>query len=107
MATVPLKQQAESVEAEFQRRAALWRAETSHLSSTTAMCNHPAYQEIIQMGPAVVPALLRDLEREPDHWFWALQAITGASPVDPVDRGNIDRMAQAWLRWGRANGYQW
>jgi hypothetical protein len=72
------------------------------------MAAHPAYQEIIQMGPAVVPLILADLARQPDHWFSALKAITGANPsINPADRGRIDKLAEAWLRWGKENGYQW
>jgi len=107
MASVPIAQQAESVEQKFQRLAAVWRAETGHLSSITRMCNHPAYQEIIALGHDVVPSLLRDLEKEPEHWFAALRAITGAQPVPPEDRGQIDMMAEAWLRWAKEHGYRW
>ncbi len=47
----------------------------------------PAYQEIIGLGPAVVPLVLRELEQRPAHWFSALRALTGADPMDPADRG--------------------
>ncbi len=106
MAATPSPQQTESVEQKFQRLAAQWRAQTEHLSSTSQMVNHPAYQEILAMGPDVVPLLLRDLAREPEHWFAALRAITGAQPVPPEDRGRIDRMAEAWLRWAKEPGYR-
>ncbi len=95
------------LEKKFQQLAAIWRAETSYLSSSTAIVNHPAYQEIIHMGPPVVPLLLRDLEREPARWFSALHALTGANPMEPADRGKVAQIAEAWLRWGRANGYTW
>ena len=107
MASVPPAQPTASAEQKFQRLAAVWRAETGHLSSLSQMFNHPAYQEIIAMGPDVVPSLLRDLEKEPDHWFAALWAITGAQPVPPEDRGRVDRMAEAWLRWANEHGYRW
>jgi hypothetical protein len=112
MASIPIRQPAstqpaESIEERFERLAAIWREETSHLSSSTQMAAHPAYQEIIALGPEVVPLLLRDLAREPDHWFTALKTLTGANPVDPADRGRIDKMAEAWLKWGQASGYRW
>ena len=69
------------------------------------MVEHPAYQSIIRMGPAVVPLILRELQREPDYWFWALTAITGENPVPPEDAGDLDRMTDAWLAQGRARGY--
>ena len=73
----------------------------------TEMAMHPAYQEIIGMGELAVPLILAELERDPDHWFWALKAITGADPVPEHCRGHLEEMAQAWLRWGRMQGYEW
>jgi hypothetical protein len=84
-----------------------WRRETGLLSLVQKMVMHPAYQRIIGMGQPVVPLILRDLEQEPDHWFWALQAITGENPVPSEARGDLDRMAAAWIEWGRDRGYRW
>lgn len=88
----------------FYSLAEAWRQEVRLTSSLTEMILHPAYQRIIGMGVAAVPFLLRELERKPDHWFWALTAITGADPVRPEDRGNVRKMAEAWLRWGKEQG---
>ena len=33
------------------------------------------------MGEAVIPLMLRDLEKEPRLWVWALPRITGQNPV--------------------------
>jgi hypothetical protein len=96
-----------TLEQKFQRLSAIWRAETCYLSSTTAMVNHPAYQEIIALGPAVVPLVLRELQERPALWFGALHALTGADPMDPADRGKVRKIAEAWLRWGREQGYRW
>jgi hypothetical protein len=111
MASVPVKQTPdmpprESVEERFRRLEAIWDAETGYLSSYTAIVEHPAFQEIIRMGQAVVPLMLRDLEERPRLWVWALPEITGASPVPPSDGGNIAKMSEAWLRWGREQGYR-
>jgi hypothetical protein len=65
---------------------------------------HPAYQAIIALGPDVVPLLLRGLEREPDQWFAALRALTGANPGATIESGRIDLLAAAWVQWGKANG---
>ena len=85
---------------QFRTLAARWKAETALLSSTTAMVAYPAYQAIIALGPPVVPLLLRDLEREPAHWFEALKAITGEDPVPPKEWGRVPAMAARWLAWG-------
>jgi hypothetical protein len=67
---------------------------------------HPAYQEIIGMGERVVPLLLAELRREPDDWFWALHAITGANPVPAARGGSLPAMAEAWIQWGVEKGYK-
>lgn len=94
-----------TLEATFRILANVWHRETGYLSSITEKSLHPAYQQIIGLGPAIVPVLLRDLERKPDHWFWALGAITRANPVPAEDEGNIARMAAAWVAFGKREGY--
>jgi hypothetical protein len=95
------------LEAEFNTLAEEWRAETRMLSLVTQKSMHPAYQKIISMGRPVVPLILRDLEQKPDHWFWALRAITNDNPVKSEQRGRMKLMAQAWIQWGKENGYEW
>ena len=112
MATVPVPSKpdarsTESVEERFRRLEALWDAETAYLSDVTAIVEHPAFQEIIRMGDAVVPLMLRDLEERPRHWVWALPRITGANPVPPGDAGRIAQMSAAWVEWGKEHGYRW
>ncbi len=97
----------ENLEQRFRRLAAIWEAETLVLSNVNLITNHWAFQEIIRLGQPVVPLLLRDLEREPQLWVWALPEITGENPVPPADAGNIRKMGEAWLRWGRQKGYSW
>jgi hypothetical protein len=99
-----LTRQEESLEERFRRLVQDWRADVGPSSSPTEMAIHPAYQRITGMGPAAVPLLLAELEHEPDHWFWALKAITGVDPVDPAQRGILTEMAKAWLAWGRTRG---
>jgi hypothetical protein len=111
MASVPAKQAltaqpAERVEARFRRLAAVWERETGHLSSMLAASSHPAYQQIIDLGPDVVPLLLRDLEENEGHWFIALRKITGAQPVPESAAGNLPKMVEAWLAWAKENGYR-
>ena len=111
MATVPVKPAPqtppEAIEEHFRRLERTWLAETAHLSSFPALVNHPAFREIIRLGEAVVPLMLRDLEERPRLWVWALPEITGVDPVPVGDGGKIAQMSEAWLRWGRAHGYQW
>jgi hypothetical protein len=95
------------LESTFLALAVQWQSETGMLSVVQKMVMHPVYQRIIGMGQPMVPLILRELEREPDHWFWALESITGMNPVLPEQRGRLEQMAAAWLAWGQDNGYRW
>lgn len=103
----PITRRPQSDAEKFQVLAEWWREGVRFTSSLTEMALHPAYQRIIGMGPAAVPFLLRELKQRPDHWFWALSAITGADPVQPEHRGRVKPMAQAWLRWAKEQGLHW
>jgi hypothetical protein len=112
MSTPPAKQKpgresAESMDQKFKRLAAVWLAETAYVSSSSDLVGHPAFQEIVGMGMVVVPLVLRELENRTGHWHRALKRITGADPVPPADRGNIEKATEAWLRWGKEHGYEW
>ncbi len=90
----------------FDALVARWKRERGPHSSSARLTGHPAYQEIIDLGPAVIPLLLQELEREPDHWFRALHVLTGADPTLESSKGKIREMAAAWLHWARDNGYR-
>jgi len=100
-ATGPATTPPETVEQRFRQLEAAWKAATGVLSDDADIVEHPAFREIIGMGAAVVPLMLSDLEQRPRLWVWALPEITGENPVPVADRGNIARMSDAWLRWGR------
>ena len=91
------------LEREFQRLATLWHEETGGYSFEAQKIAHPAYQKIIALGPAAVPLILRDLERESDHWFVALTALTGEDPA--AHSTSNPQVTAAWLQWGREKGY--
>lgn len=94
------------IEDKFRRLVREWK---SRACASSLVMDHiclPAYQKIIGMGKAVVPLLLEQLRDEgdnPDHWFWALHFITEEDPVPAEDRGNMVRMAAAWLELGRCD----
>lgn len=95
------------IEERFLTLVAEWKASRGHISSITQMAQLPAYRQIVALGAAAVPLLLRELEQRPDHWFWALREITGANPIPPNSRANVHEMAGHWLAWGRKQHYHW
>lgn len=97
--------QRETVGERFDRLSRQWKQKSAFLSSVNQMAMLPEYQQIIGMGYEVLPYMLESLRKEPDHWFWALNAITGINPIRDTDRGHIQKMAEAWIDWGIQEGY--
>lgn len=89
----------------FEKLVQEWLSDTKFLSNIDEIALHPAYQRIIGMGPEVIPFILEKLITSPSYWFWALKAITGEDPVPADDRGDMVKMTQHWLQWGREHGY--
>ena len=102
------------LEATFAQLAEEWRKETSIHSNSAIIVRHPAYQKIIAMGESVLPLIFRELENNAYHWRYALSEITGADPIENALRSddgwvrvNVREQTEAWLRWGREQGYRW
>ena len=93
----------QELEAEFREHAQKWEQETKYSSSLEEMVIHPSYQRIVGMGRQVVPLLLRELQQAPQHWFWALHAISGEDPAQGTT--TLKDAVQAWLQWGRERRY--
>ncbi|MBI3822408.1 MAG: hypothetical protein HY289_06980 [Planctomycetes bacterium] len=106
MATVEKLSRVELI-ARFRDLVSQWKAARGHSSSINSWTKLPAYRAIVDLGPVVIPLLLRELEKEPDHWFWALKELTGENPVTPEARGNVVEMTKCWIEWGKAKGYRW
>src|SRR5437879_1800013 len=101
MAPLPVAQTALSpgaatLEDRSRRLEGTWLADIEDTSCHKTMVNHPAFREILSMGQAVVPLMLRDLEERPRLWVWALPEITGVDPVSPGDSGK-DRQDESGL----------
>jgi len=89
----------------FQTCYSEWKEAVKFLSDINEICTDFAYLRIIGMGPAALPLIFKELRREPDHWFWALKAITNKDPVPEDHRGRMKLMAEDWLRWAEQNGF--
>jgi hypothetical protein len=102
--TPPRSASNETVERQLRQLEAQWKSDTEFLSDAGKIIDHPAFKAIIAMGEPVVPLLLSDLESQPSLWVWALSEIMGENPVSISDGGNIRKMTDAWLTWGREKG---
>ena len=113
----PKTQKTEELEATFNKLAEQWVKKTGILSNSVSIMKHPAYQQIVELGEAVLPLVFRELEKGQMavHWPLVLSAITGADPTPPPKQSpapgwvalDIKAIHKAWLAWGREQGYQW
>lgn len=89
-------------QARFDKLAAQWAEETGRFSTTLQKVTHPAYQQIIGLGPQAVPLIMNELAQGRNHWFWALRAITGEDPTRAGD--TLQSAIEAWQSWYAAWG---
>lgn len=80
-----------------------WMEDTMFSSSVEEIASDSSYLEIIRLGWPMVPLILHDLQESPKHWFYALQSITGESPISQGHEGDVLAMAQDWIEWGKVN----
>ena len=101
-------------EMNFHKLAREWQDEIGHCSFWHMMRRHPAAQQIVDMGPKVVPLILKKMRRDKSiFWSMLLCEITGTKPEyepDKVAGGgfvafDVDTFANTWLRWGVENGH--
>jgi hypothetical protein len=91
------------LEQEFNELAGIWYQETGKLSSAEQIVLHPAYQKIIGMGKDALPFIFKELQRTRGHWIWALAMITRDDKGKPGMK--FREAVDAWLAWGKTNGY--
>lgn len=90
-----------SLRERFNTLADNWIAATRLSSSASDTCMHPAYQQIIGLGPDVLPFILEDVESGELHWGWALQALTGHDVA--AGARTLPEARDAWIRWGHSH----
>ncbi|WP_204103153.1 MULTISPECIES: hypothetical protein [Spirulina sp. CCY15215] len=93
----------EALQERFDQLKSQWKQDTEMLSSISRIIKHPAYQKIILIGERAIPLILSDLQKESDHWFYALTKLTKTDPVKPED--DFNQAVEVWLNWGKQQGY--
>lgn len=91
--------------ARFATLVSQWRNDTGASSSITEKFMHSDYQKIIGMGKPGIRLVLEELERELDHWFWALSAMAPRGENPAKDAQTLEEARDLWLAWGRRNSF--
>lgn len=95
-------------EAYFQVLAMRIKSACSHLSSVHEIERHPDFEKIVAMGRTMIPLILREIEDEPNSWwFSALRRITGENAVKPQNSGIAKEMSRDWFEWAESEGLRW
>jgi hypothetical protein len=106
--TRPVTVESKRLDQRFREQSDKWAQETQHLSSPTQRMAHPSYEAIMGMAQEnkreVIRLLLLDLQVRRRAWFWALSHLTQTNPVSSKDAGKMDKMIEAWVKWGKAEG---
>ncbi len=90
-------------QADFDALAVQWLMGLGPTSDPREMTAHPAFKAMVAHGDAAIPFILRHLKQSPSLLAWALFDITGLNPVKPSDSGNLRKITNAWLKWGKMN----
>jgi hypothetical protein len=57
------------------------------------------------MGPSVIPLILREMQKRPGHWFWALDFLIQDEPNPAEGSETLAQARDAWLEWGELKGH--
>ncbi len=99
MSIAPQHQPDPELTIRFQALAREWKQSTAHLSSPTAAAAHPACQQILDLGPAIIPLILEYTVEHGGHWEQILMTLSGENPMRPEESGNVPKNRQRWLEW--------
>ena len=86
-----------SLRKRFERLAQQWVFDTMFYSSSHDIIMHWAYQQVIGLGPQVLPLIYEKMVAGDLHWTWALSAIVGDDPAADIDSPRA--ATDVWIRW--------
>lgn len=87
----------------FDLYSGIWKTETMFSSNSSEITNNSAYRSIIGLGKDIIPFIIEDLKQSENHWFSALELLTGENPIKSEHRGIINLMKSDWLNWAEKN----
>lgn len=95
------------IEKRFFELAKAWKNQTAGYSLAGKKITNANYMDIIGMGVTlgnpVIKLILRDLQKGPEFWHFALKSITKQNPVPKENINDLRKVREAWLDWGEQN----
>src|SRR5262245_62516420 len=87
---------------QFEARALEWAEHCSKVRFSSILADyldHPAYREIVRLGPAVIPWIIEHYRIETLPWGFALQEITGIQMIANPNEFSPSGVRRRWLEW--------
>lgn len=78
------------------------------LSTSKKMLNHPIYSKLLELGASALSLVLYRLQHGDNSrcLYGILRAAEKNGPTIPdCDIGNIEKVKNHWLQWGKEKGY--
>jgi hypothetical protein len=95
---------AAAIQAQFDALADELVVAAAGASSTRRVARHPAYGDILALGPDAVPLLLGRVTTGQNRPIW-LRLLGSLTTFQPgAGKETIPEAAEAWLRWARREG---
>ena len=78
-------------------------ADTQYHSSISEITRHEKFAALVDMDRPALELILEEMAGGNVRvlWFPLLKRISKHDPVPVKDRGNVQRMARAWIDWGK------
>ena len=87
------------IEERFSQLANKWRDDVMFLSDPSEMVMNINYLRIVALGESAIPFIKSALEESCEHWFVALEAITGHTPEPAPGGFTPASLRNYWLDW--------
>ncbi len=100
-----ITEQKNLLEIKFDYLYKMWKSETCYISNPNEIFRNQYYKEIVKLGECVLPLIFDELKYEGSLLFHACEDITRIKLSNTVERGRIDLIWEAWLKWAKENDY--
>ena len=87
---------------QFERLSREWADHCSkvrHSSNIFKYLDHPAYRQIVRLGPTIIPNIIAIYQCSELPWGFVLQDITGLRMIADSNAYSPAEMKQRWLSW--------
>lgn len=96
-----------SLDEQFKLYSQNWKNETRGFSTILHKVQNDNYLDIIGIGEPAIKFILEDIQKQSSFLFIALKHLVKVhmnevSPVTKDDLGNVKKMINAWVLWGKS-----